>query len=284
MSNDLRCDHPPDCPPVPRFECNDVFGSPVVVPAREGGTLVQWSLDPRIRDQGEYWYTLLIAHAGVTDPAAWEKVTSGNDVFFLTDPIRRLPGDFSFTHYRLRLETEERTYDSEPLHTMGRLGYLDWRKYIAVMRAEYVQLTRRTGIQGLLYKRKISGLPCRRCRDFNTDEVRDMKCPDCYGVGWLGGYYRAVPCSWLNVAPADASIQYDIQTQGPVTNTRFETRAIASPHLISGDVWVNEQNSERFKITMVRPIVEIKSVPVVYMLAIERLPFSDIVYSLPRPT
>jgi hypothetical protein len=264
------------------FDCDYVFSDIVVIPAREGGTIVQWNLHPQVRDLGEYKYTLQASNAGVKDSCAWRNVATGTDTWFLVDPKQRLRGGYSYTHYRVRLETGERRYHSAPLHTMGRLRYEDWRVYVSVMRAEHVQLSGKTGIPGLLFKRRISGVPCRRCLDHNTGEVRNANCPECYGTSWMYGYYRPVPCVWFNVDPADASIKYDIATQGPVTNTRFEARAVASPLLITGDVWLNQQSSERFQIVQVQPIVEQKGIPVVYKLAIERLPFSDIVYTLPR--
>lgn len=281
MTDGLRCDSPPGCPPGVLYDCDFVFGEPVVLPVREGGSMVQWTLDPRVRDEGEYRFTLQVGHAGSDDPQAWTDVVSIPEVCFLVDPVRRLPGAFSFTHYRLRLETGERIYFSRPLHTMGRLRYEEWRVAVSVMRAEHVQLARKSGIEGFLLKRKISGRPCSRCRDFNTGEVTDGGCEHCFGTGWRGGYYKPVPCCWFDVHPADASIRLDHQTQGPVTNTRFEARAIASPLLICGDLWLNRQNSERYRIVQIQPVVEQKGVPVVYVLAMERLPFSDIAYSIP---
>jgi len=281
MNDDTYCCSSPACLPGVLFDCDFVFGEPMVLSAREGGTTVQWQLDPSVRDEGVYRYTLQTGNAGVTDPDAWQDVVSETEVCFLTDPERRLPGTFPFTHYRIRLETGERSYYSRPLHTMGRLGYEDWRKYVSVIRAEHVLLARKTGIEGILSKRKISGRPCRRCRDFNTGDVLDAACQSCFGTGWLGGYYKPVPCCWFDVHPADTSIRYDLQVQGPVTNTRFEARAIASPLLVSGDIWMNKQNSERYRIVQLQPIVETKAVPVVYQLAMERLPFSDIAYQLP---
>jgi len=282
MNDGLRCETPPDCPPDSLFDCDFVFGEPVVLPAREGGTLVQWELDSRVRDDGKYRFTLQTGNAGVDDPHAWKNVVTKSEVCFLVDPIRRLPGTFPFTHYRIRLETGERVYHSRPLHTMGKLRYEDWRVYVSVIRAEHVLLSRKSGIEGFLYKRKIAGCPCQRCRDHNTGEVRDAGCKSCYGTGWIGGYYAPVPCSWFDVHPADASIRLDVQTQGPVTNTRFEARAIASPLLISGDLWQSRQNSERYRIMQRHPVVEQQGIPVAYQLAMERLPFSDIAYSLPN--
>ena len=280
MSNEqLRCD-PDTCPPGALFDCDYVFGSPIVIPVREGGTLIQWNLDPQVRDLGEYQFTLQFGNAGVPDPAAWRNVTSQTDAYFLVDPRRRLPGVYSFTHYRLKLTTGERTYYSRPLHTMGNLPYADWRIYVSKLRAAHVQLASNTGIKGLLYKRKISGAPCRKCVDFNTGEVTNSFCSVCYGTGWVGGYYKPIPCHWFNVLPADATIKYDTQTQGPMTNTTLAATSIASPLLIVGDIWINLQNSERFKIVQTNPVEEVKGIPVIYQLAIDRLPFSDIAHKL----
>jgi hypothetical protein len=263
------------------YDCDYVFGSPVVIPARQGGTAVQWTLDPAVRDEGDYVYTLQTGNAGVTDDRAWQNVVTESNVCLLIDPVQRLVGGYSFTHYRLKLQTGERLYYSRPLHTMGNLCYADWREYQAVLRSEQVLLASRTGTEGFLLKRKISGRPCRRCRDFNTGEVRDAGCEVCYGVGWIGGYYAAVPCVRLNIDPSGATIKHDVETQGMVADSRFTARTVASPILICSDVWVSKNNSERYKITQLQHLVEIKGVPVVYQLAMERLPFSDVAYRVP---
>lgn len=281
MSN-LRCDSPPDCPGSELFDCDYVFSDVVVLPAREGGTLVQWMLHPQVRDFGEYRYILQTSNAGVNDRHAWKSVAMGSDVYFLEDKKRRLPGAFAYTHYRVRLQTDERVYHSVPLHTLGKLSYEDACIYRRIMQTEYLQLAQKTGVPGLIYKRKISGIPCRRCLDHNNDVARDAGCLECFGTGWRGGYYKPVPCSFINLEPGDASIRYDLETQGPITNTRFSGRAIASPLLITGDVWLNLQNSERYRIILVQPIVEQKGIPIVYQLAVERLPFADVTYRLPR--
>ena len=86
MNDDPRCTSPPACPPGVLFDCDFVFGEPVVIPAREGGTTVQWQLDPAVRDEGIYRYTLQTGNVGVTDPDAWQDVVSETEVCFLTDP------------------------------------------------------------------------------------------------------------------------------------------------------------------------------------------------------
>lgn len=277
-TSELRCeqsDH--NC----FYDCDYVFGDPVVLPARTGGTLVQWVLNPSVRDEGDYVYTLQTGNAGVDDNRAWRDVVTESNVCFLVDPVQRLKGVYSFTHYRLRLRTAERIYYSRPLHTMGYLRYADWREYEAVIRAENIMLSRRTGIEGILLKKKISGTPCKRCLDHNTGEVRNAGCKLCYGTGWLGGYYKAVLCAWCNIDPQGTTIKHDVDMQGPVMDTQVTARTVASPILVCGDIWVNRSNSERYRITQIQNIVELKGVPAVYRLAMERLPFSDIAYSVP---
>jgi hypothetical protein len=269
-----------DCP-VCFHDCDYVFGNPCVLPARQGGTVVQWLLDPAVRDEGDYLYTLQTGNAGVADDHAWKDVITEKDVCFLVDPFRRLLGGWSFTHYRIRLQTGERIYYSRPLHTLGDLSYADWREYEAIIRAEEVLLSRRTGTKGILLKQKISGIPCRRCLDYNTKEVSLPHCKVCYGTGWVGGYYKAVPCIWFKIDPSGATIKQDITAQGSVIDSRVVARSVASPILVCGDIWVNAFNSERFKIMQLQHIVEIKGVPVVYRLAMDRLPFSDMAYSVP---
>jgi len=74
MPDNLRCQFPPECSPDALFDCDYVFSDVVVIPAREGGTIVQWVLHPQVRDYGEYRYTLQVGNAGVDDPRAWKSI------------------------------------------------------------------------------------------------------------------------------------------------------------------------------------------------------------------
>ena len=71
-------------------------------------------------------YSLETGNAGVEDPDAWETIATEEDICFFVDHIRRLPGVYSFTHYRVKLQTGEGIYYSRPQHTFGRLSYADW--------------------------------------------------------------------------------------------------------------------------------------------------------------
>jgi hypothetical protein len=240
---------------------------------------VQWSLGSQIRDEGPYEYSLQVGNAGISDPKAWKTIITETDACCLIDPKRRLPGAQSFTHYRLKLETAEGIYYSRPLHTFGKLNYADWRMYESIVRAEGIRLASVDGTKGTLLKRKISGIKCKRCRDFGTGEVKDAMCKICYGTGWIGGYYAPIPCFSINLNPSGSTITKDVQVQGPVAETFCTGRAIAGPILSTGDVWVNRESSERFVITGLKHRGEVKGIPTVYQLGMDRLPFSDVVYS-----
>ena len=110
-------------------DCDYIFREVIVVPARAGGTLIQWSLGSQIRDEGEYEYSLQAGYAGVHDPDAWQTIQTAKDVCFFIDHQRRSPGVQNFTHYRLKLQTEETIFYSRPLHTFGKLNYANWRLY-----------------------------------------------------------------------------------------------------------------------------------------------------------
>jgi hypothetical protein len=279
MADDPRCSDPTE---TCLYDCDYVFGAPTVLPFPRGGTVVQWELNAAVRDLGVYTYTLQTGNAEVTDADAWEDVITDADAFYLVDPHRWDSGVYRFKYYRIKLTTGERTYYSRPLHTQGKLTYADWRLYLSVLRAEEVQLRGRSGIDGIIFKRKVSGTPCTRCRDYNTGEVTDGGCKVCYGNGWVGGYYAAVHCCWFQVDPANRTITHDVETQGAImADTSVAARAVAVPMLATGDIWVNKQSGERYKIIQLQDIVEVKGVPVVYRVAMDRLPVSDVVYRLP---
>jgi len=262
-------------------DCDYIFQDVIVTPAREGGTLVQWQLSSHIRDEGDYLFTLQVGNAGVSDPKAWKDVETKVDACHFIDRIRRLPGAYSFTHYRLKLETSEAVYFSRPIHTFGKLNYADYQQYKAIIRTEGIQLASNDGTRGTLLKRKISGRKCPRCIDFGTGEVKDGNCKFCYGTGWIGGYYEPIPCFYINLQPMGSTIKAEVEMQGQVADTQSVGRAIASPILISGDVWVSGESSERFRIMQLKHLVEMRGIPVVYQVGLERIPFSDVVYDFP---
>jgi hypothetical protein len=146
------------------------------------------------------------------------------------------------------------------------------------LRAEGVQLSL-DGNPGWLLKRKISGIPCKKCRDFNTGDVKDGNCPFCMGTGWLGGYYKPYDCFYITIENKDVTI--NPSPTGPAMNGRIGGRAIAAPVLMTGDVWVDKKSSERFRIFNLQQVVEIKGVPVVYKLTLDKIAFSDIIYDFP---
>ena len=94
-----------------------------------------------------------------------------------------------------------------------------------------MQLSSKDGTTGFLLKRKISGEKCRRCIDFGTGESKDANCPVCYGMGWVGGYYKAIPCFYINVQPSGSTNKRDLEVQGLVADTQIAGRAIADPLL-----------------------------------------------------
>lgn len=259
-------------------DCDYIFRQISVIPARAGGTLIQWVLGEMIRDEGEYEYSLQVSNAGTSDPHAWTTLQTALDTCYFLDPVRRLPGVQNFTHYRLKLQTSEGIYYSRPLHTFGSLNYVDRKIREAVIRAEGIQLSRRSGTLGTLLKRKISGRKCPRCLDFGTGEVKDGGCTVCYGTGWVGGYYAPIPCFFINLDPAGSTITHDVEVQGPRAETQVTGRTLAVPLLMSGDVWVNGESSERFRIMQIKHLAEVKGIPVVYQIGMERLPFSDAAY------
>jgi hypothetical protein len=278
----ISCNNQPRCKEhcLPYYtECDYIFQNILVTPAREGGTRIQWSLGSQIRDEGFYQYSLQVGNAGVDDAKAWTTIATEIDACCLIDSNRRLPGVQSFTHYRLKLETAEGIYYSRPLHTFGKLNYADWRMYESIIRAEGIRLAGVDGTNGTLLKRKISGMKCKRCRDFGTGEVKDAMCKLCYGTGWIGGYYTPSPCFYININPSGSTITKDVNMQGPIAETQVTGRAIAVPILTSGDVWVSRESSERLLITQIKHLVEVKGIPTVYQLGMDRLPFSDVVYS-----
>jgi hypothetical protein len=70
----------------------------------------------------------------------------------------------------------------------------DWQRIRKneINRREMILLRKFTGVDTILLRRKASGLRCPTCWDEASRTCVKNNCPDCYGVSFLGGYYKGL--------------------------------------------------------------------------------------------
>lgn len=165
----------------------------------------------------------------------------------------------------------------------GFLNKHDWLLFREIMRKECLLLSGYTGMAGEYLRRKHWGVKCPICLDYDTEEVVNGSCPTCFGTRFVGGYYTAI---MTNVSEVDlATINKNVlKGLGTVDDKSIVVRSLAFPMPDSMDLWVNTANNDRYVIRKIKVHVSFKGIPVVLLIKLEKLPYTDVVYDTPVDT
>lgn len=259
--------------------CAWIFGRLRVWPLIDGGSRVEWTLHPQFNDAGTYTYQLQVGRTGNANADDWVNVgLSATDVCSLTDATKRVYGKKQWTHYRIVLTTPQGTYTSDPEPATGVFNKADYLMVREIERRETLRLRQQAGTSGYLLKRRLFGTAC-TCRDTMTNEVRDSSCPDCYGTGFVGGYFPPA-VSWAEQKAPPSRNHLD-DTRGTVDDSlRTSLRMLDSPQLFSYDVWVARDTDYRWILHAIRPVVAVRGRPVVVECEARLAPFTHPIYKL----
>ena len=146
---------------------------------------------------------------------------------------------------------------------------------LALMRTIEEEISQ-NGRSGKLLKARQWGKKCSRCSDYGTSRPIDDHCPECYGTGYKGGYYEAIP---LDIVDQPPQVQ---QARTPVDYLEAEVltaRCAAYPVISRGDIWVGNNYNDRYIVDQCSPTSLYKGVPAVYSLSMKKLPQSDVIYT-----
>ncbi len=274
----MACEENP-CPPQSPSVFDRVHVSYIV----RGGTTVIWDLLPTFSDPLPWVFTLQAGLSG--NPAAddWQDVgLPVENVCYAVDGEQRAWGKTNIVHYRVKLETPNKLYYSDPTGGLGVLDTNGWKIAREIARKERLRHHQAT-CQGWLLKQRRSGAAC-HCRDFQTEEVRDPNCPTCWGTGYQCGYFRPMDCVWADLAPRTRRKHLDDQGErGVISNITVAARMLQVPLLSEYDVWVNDRTDDRYYIHSIENIAEVRGVPVIANVELRPAPFTDVVYSIPIP-
>jgi len=274
---------PTCCDPCPQ-DCPSVFDRVHVSYLIRGGTRVVWDLLPEFADPLPWEFTLQVGKSANPMAGDWEDVgISVENTFYAIDGEQRVWGKTNFTHYRVKLETTDGTYYSDPVGGLGILEKRDWRIAREIVRKERLRNKLATN-NGYLLKRRISGARCTQCTDFQTDEVRNPDCEECWGTGFQCGYFYPMGCVWADLAPRTKRKHVDDRgARGTVNDVTVPARMLMIPLIDELDVWVNAKTDDRYYVHQIQHAAEIRGVPLVANVELRPAPFSDIVYGIEIP-
>lgn len=243
-----------------------------------------WDLVETFEDEKPWEFQLQVGETGNQNAHDWENVGLPiEDGCYAIDPTKREYAKSQNTHYRIKLTTPNGVYYSDPVSKGGILQPRDWRLAREIIRRELVRF-KYSAQDGYLLKRIISGKNCTRCLDWQTNEVKDPYCPNCYGTGKECGYYYPMGCIWADVSPTTHKTNVDDQAvRGTVKDVVVSGRMLMLPLINEYDVWVSRKTDDRYYILSIQNNAEIRGVPLIANVEMRPAPYTDVIYDIPLP-
>lgn len=254
---------------------------PNVSPVLGLGSYIEWWMDPAFDAPGPWTFYVERSEAlsGVYELVA----TTENQPFAYDTTITPDKTGLINWWYRIRVKTGEGVYYlSDPVSAGDTWNKRDWLLGSRIIRKELLLLRKRSGLEGVLLKRRTIGDQCTSCVDPATGESQDAHCRICFGTGFVGGYYA--PIDYLVAfAPTQVTIKQD-EFQGTTVTEVNPARAVASPIPSPNDIWINNKTSQCYRVgSSVLPVAHIRANPIVLSFSLGLLPSSDIIYTYASP-
>lgn len=181
----------------------------------------------------EFWYRVV---ATLTDGEQLTSLPMDNEGMVEPELLRVQPVGL---HPR-----DEQTY---PAPTTVFTGHpkLDKRLRLisrAVIRRAAIALRYFNGIEVAIFKRRHFGTRC-SCVDLKTKEILVSNCERCYGTGWEGGFYPAIPTLGRLM---DAEPAINTETEGRTNVMRGRLSLINWPRIEKDDIIVELDSNRRW--------------------------------------
>lgn len=177
-------------------------------------------------------------------------------------------------YYRLKLKSQFQQYISQTCRAGSRLVYPHYPRAKNLIRLAAKQMAK-TGMHGVLLKKKTFGQSCPVCKDFHDDFSVNQHCSQCFGTGIVGGYYKGIP---MDILPQQTQQVVGITDDGVVQNKTLKCRCIAWPYLQHGDIWVDAVTNNRYYIDQINVASSYMHVPIIAFISMHLIEFTDVVY------
>jgi len=246
----------------------------------KGGTIVAWELHRMFRASTPFTFTIQASRSGVGD---WVTVSEVQDTCIAVDPNRWLYGVAPHLWYKVILtDADGHTYESIAKQMVSDFNQHDTALLRDMIRKENLRNMKYAGQHGYLLKRRRWGTLCTVCTDWDTEEVKNAKCPTCYGTGFVGGYFDPVHY-WIS--PSSTGVQRRTTTQpegqGMIEDRIRQGRGVNCPWLDTEDLWVESNSDRRFIVQSVKEIT-LRDLPVIFdPIELRLAPATDAVYDVP---
>jgi hypothetical protein len=248
---------------------------------------VQWTLS-HATTSGDYWFKLY--RAGSLD-GPWECVAENLQNVYCyvdsfpqpsnTDPTVYLrPNYLSVTRnffYKVVATGPDGTTVEDITEVSATLAPKQKQILRKLIHDEYRALSKFTGVPVAVLKRRQWGKRCQRCTDKITKEITRAHCTDCWGTGFIGGYWDPL-LTYARRAPLQTTIQ--IAQENKVESTTAKFTMLNIPRLEQSDVVVFLSDNRRFLVDQ-QSETGLRTVAVHQTVFALEIPRSNILFRFP---
>lgn len=262
------------------FLSTSPFGRTDVWPSVSGATVVTWEQNKNFKEPIPEDSVIVLEFSYTPQFSdSWQQVSEQPLTYYLEDRVNRWRSQSIYGGYRLRIVCSDAAeFESEPVELYSKLSFTEYRTVLRILRAENRQVYHKSA--GYLLKRRWLGVRCTRCNNPLINNAEQEQCPICYATGFVGGYFKPVPCA-LEFRPAGSNDTVD-NSRGPVNDGNSDGRLTALYAPDMNDVWVDSSTGTRWRIQGHDVVASCRSLPVVLQCSLKSIPASDIVYSFDK--
>ena len=240
--------------------------------------IITWTMQPNVSYPADSILQVENSRTGGT----WEVLDNNlADSCFYVDTRRRNYNKFMNECYRLRLTIPATASSPKQEYVSDIVQAGMFQAYPFSSEAENViRMAEKTielsGVTGVLLKKKHWGVRCTHCTDFDDQNTVNEHCPWCLGTGFAGGFYNGISMSIIK----DKITRDEKQMPAHVSEAEKITgRCIAFPWIRYGDVWVEDKTNKRYFVNGVTPTSSYKEVDLIYAIELNKIEYTDIMYS-----
>lgn len=251
----------------------DPFDSVTVDYSPGGASVVYWEMEPDYNPDHPVNYTLQWARSGDDN---WTDVVTVTDTFWVTDDTQRSFSALRRGHYRVQaVDDASRTHTSAPSQIPSTWDKRDLNMANELRRRE-LKMYSKVGMKCWVLYRRHWGNKCTNCASPTTGQARDPQCQECYGTGYVGGYYRPYATRLMVIGSGQK-----ITTKIGTTIGRSAQVRMCPQFPVNGkDVIVLKGEGRRYVVDEVTIEAQWKGFPLVLHPKVSYLDPTDVIYDV----
>lgn len=255
---------------MPRLERRFNGDALDVIRVTPTSVVVGWEFSPTVEDLT----TVTVAVYRSYDKAGADEVllaTVPGAPSYYVDGTARLLDRAKHAYYRLHVEGGS----TPPFNTQWRTVGAEPSPAAAAILRRNTLLFQKAGVPVWIFKRRRQGERCPDCWDATLQSVFKTNCATCLGTGFTQGYYDPI-ATMVNILPSSDRNQLEDLQRQPRTTSAITS---AYPDLAPGDVLVEMETADRWRISTPLNPIEMHRVVIAQELVLEGVNLADEEYS-----